>query len=238
MTDKMKVKIWSDTACPFCHIGKRHFENALEQFSNKDNVEIEWKSFQLDPNAQVNQNVKAVEMLAKKYGMPVEEARQMNKRMETMATHAGLNFDLENIVLTNTTDAQRLIHLAKKHNLQDQAEERLFVAYLSEGKHIGDHQVLIQLAAEIGLDKEEVKATLESDRYLKEVKEEMLEGQQLGINGVPFFVIDDKYGVSGAQPVENFVEVLNKAWDTGHKKLEMVENSSAAVCDSNGVCSV
>lgn len=234
----MKVEIWSDIACPFCHIGKRKFEKALEHFDHSDQVEIEWKSFQLDPHAEVNQNISAPEKLARKYGVSVEEAKRMNQRITNMANESGLNFHLENIKMTNTHDAHRLIHLAHKHGLQDQAKERLFTAYLSEGQHIGDHNTLIQLGTDIGLNADEVKQMLNSNDFSREVKEEITEGQRLQISGVPFFVIDRKYGISGAQPSEHFLEVLNDVWEKDYGLPETIESPGGAVCTPDGICSV
>jgi predicted DsbA family dithiol-disulfide isomerase len=235
-TEKMKVEIWSDIACPFCHIGKRNFESALAQFPNSDNVEIEWKSFQLDPNAEVNQQGLQVEKLARKYGVSVDEAKKMNSRVTGMARESGLNFNLDNVKPTNTFDAHRLLHLAKKHGLQEQAEERLFEAYLSEGKHIGEAETLIQLGREIGLDAGEVSQLLNSDDYADAVKEEIRQAQRLGISGVPFFVIDNKYGISGAQPREQFLKTLDDIWSREHGLIN-IESTSGGVCSPDGNCS-
>lgn len=233
----MKVEIWSDIACPFCYIGKRNFEGALEKFAHKDKVEVEWKSFQLDPYAEIEQSMSAEEMLSSKYRVSVDEAKKMNQRVTNMAKDAGLDFNLSGLKLTNTFDAHRLIHLAKKHGLQDKAEETLFSAYLIQGEHVGRKDNLVKIGTEIGLNEDEVKQMLESDLYTKEVKEDMQMAQMFQISGVPFFVVDRKYGISGAQPSEHFLEVLKDTWSKEHQTLETIAGAEGAVCGPDGVCS-
>ena len=210
---KMQVEIWSDIACPFCYIGKRKFENALEKFPNKDQVEVLWHSFQLMPDAKRDFGVDMNTMLANRYGKSIEWAKEMNNNVANMAKEVGLEFNLDKAIPTNTLDAHRLIHLAKKHNLQDQAEEALFNAYFSQGKHIGDLDTLVELGTSIGLNADETREVLNSDKYAKEVQSEIIEGQRFGLSGVPFFVINRKYGISGAQPSEEFLKVLETAYN-------------------------
>lgn len=208
----MRVDIWSDIACPFCYIGKRNFEAALEQFDQRDHVEVTYHSYELDPNAPKDQNVSMDEMLAKKYGMTVEKARKMNESVTERAAQAGIHFDLEAAILTNHFDGHRLLHLAKENHLQKELAEKLFAAYFSEGKNVSDHHELTQLAAEAGLKVPDIKAVLASDKYAEDVREDESVANEIGITGVPAFILAEKYLVSGAQPVATFVEALNAAW--------------------------
>ncbi|QQK75298.1 DsbA family oxidoreductase [Salicibibacter cibarius] len=206
----MNVEIWSDIACPFCYIGKRKFQDGLQQFSHRDDVNITYKSFQLDPNAAVEQTQTNAEMLAGKYGMSVEKAKEMTQQVTNQAKEVGLDYNLESSVLTNTKDAHRLSHFAKEEGKMDEMMERLLKAYFTEGKHVGDHDTLVSLAEEVGLNGEAAHAMLDSDRYEDIVREDMQEGADIGVQGVPFFVFNRKYAVSGAQPANAFLEVLEK----------------------------
>jgi predicted DsbA family dithiol-disulfide isomerase len=207
----MKIEIWSDIACPFCYIGKKKFETALEQFEGKDEVEVIYRSFELDPNAAVNQTQDAHDMLATKYGMTREKAQEMNRNVEQQAHAVGLPFDADGMKMTNTHNAHRLAHLANKHGKMGEMTERLYQAYFAESLHVGEASTLTKLAAEIGLDEAEVEGVLASDSYSQEVRSDEQEAAQLGIRGVPYFVIDRKYGISGAQPSETFLQALQKA---------------------------
>jgi predicted DsbA family dithiol-disulfide isomerase len=211
-SNKIKVEIWSDIACPFCYIGKRKFENALEQFPHKDMVEVEWHSFQLDPSAKTDTGKNIYGLLAAKYGVTEERAKEMTANVVRTANQEGLNLYMDKVIPTNTLDTHRLIHLAKKHGLQDRAIERLFSAYFTEGKNLGNHHTLIELGADIGLSRKETESMLESDDYKEKVITDSYEGQTLGLTGVPFFVINRKHGVSGAQPTEVFLKVLENTW--------------------------
>ena len=206
----MKVEIWSDIACPFCYIGKRKFEHALVGFDQKDEVEVVYKSFQLDPNAPQNTTETMNQMLAKKYGQSVEQVEQMQKQVTVQANEVGLDYHLNDAKMTNTLDAHRLIHLAKEKGKMSEMKEQLLKSYFVEGKHVGEIESLVEIAAAVGLDKEEVTSVLASDQYKKEVEADMQEGVQLGVQGVPFFVFNRKYAVSGAQPSNVFSEVLTK----------------------------
>ena len=206
----MKVEIWSDIACPFCYIGKRKFEHALAGFDQKDEVEVVYKSFQLDPNAPQNTTETMNQMLAKKYGQSVEQVEQMQKQVTAQANEVGLDYHLNDAKMTNTLDAHRLIHLAKEKGKMSEMKEQLLKSYFVEGKHVGEIESLVDIAAAVGLDKEEVTSVLASDQYKKEVEADMQEGVQLGVQGVPFFVFNRKYAVSGAQPSNVFSEVLTK----------------------------
>ena len=209
----MKVEIWSDVMCPFCYIGKRRFEEALAQFPNADKVEITWKSFQLNPEQVTDPSISIHQYLADIKGWQLDYAKQLNQQVSDMAQSVGLHYDFDRAVVANSFDAHRLVQLAKKHNLGDAAEEALFKAYFTEGKNIADNNTLIALGTSIGLDADELKQVLNTDAYADAVKHDIEEAQQLGIRGVPFFVMNDKYAVSGAQPTEVFLQTLEKAFE-------------------------
>ena len=208
----MKIQIWSDVLCPFCYIGKRNLETALQQFEHRDQVQIEWKSFELDPNAPKNTNPKLVEVLARKYGKTLAEAQLMNDRMTASARSAGLEFHLEKAIPTNSFDAHRLLQLARKHGLEDHAEEILFAAYLTEGKDIADPKTLKELAARMGLPPNEVQQIFETDIFAAEVRADEEAAYQISIQGVPFFLMEEKFALSGAQPSDSFLEALREVW--------------------------
>ena len=204
------VEIWSDVMCPFCYIGKRKFEQALEQFPGNDAVEVEWKSFQLNPDMKTEPSKNINEYLAEHKGISLARAKEMNERVTAMAAEVGLTYDLGRAVVANSFDAHRLSHFAKKHGRQDAVEERLFKAYFTEGKNTADHGTLVSLAVEAGLNAEEVRAMLAGTEFSDDVNRDIYEASQVGARGVPFFVFDNKYAVSGAQPSELFLQVLNK----------------------------
>lgn len=204
----VKIEIWSDINCPFCYIGKRHLEKALSDFDGE--VEIEWKSFELDPFAHPVKGSDQTELLAKKYGKPLEWAKEMNAQITEKAREVGLQFRMDQVVPANTFNAHRLLHLAKKYALQNEMKERLLKARFEEGLDVGDLMVLPRLGEEIGLKPEDMKELFNSHRYANEVREEEEKAAELGIRGVPFFVFNGKYAVSGAQPVEVFKSVLEK----------------------------
>lgn len=210
----MKVEIWSDVMCPFCYIGKRKFETALKQFSAADQVEIEWKSFQLNPDLKTDANKNTTQHLAEIKGWSIEKAAEMTAHVTQMASEVGLDYHLDKAIVANSFDAHRLSHLAKKQGVQDALEEILFAAYFSQGANTADHKVLHEIGVKAGLNSTDVTDLLQSDLFAKEVNEDMAVAQQLGIRGVPFFVFDRKYGVSGAQPSEVFLETLHKALET------------------------
>lgn len=209
----MKVEIWSDFQCPFCFIGERQFEAGLAEFAQRDDVEVEFRSFELDPNAPVHMQQTVHEMLSKKYGMSVEQAKQMNQQMEGRAAEVGLTYHMDGIIPTNSLDAHRLTHFAAKFGKRAEVSELLFRAHFTESLHIGQHEVLLNLAEQAGLPREEAAAMLASDAYVADVRAEETDGSQLGIQGVPFFVVNRKYGVSGAQPSHVFTEMLARAWE-------------------------
>lgn len=216
---KMKVEIWSDVMCPFCYMGKRKFEKALAQFPHANQVEIEWKSFQLNPDLETNPDITVHESLAEAKGMSTEQAKALGEQVAARAAEEGLTYHFDQAVVANSFDAHRFSHLAKKHGLQDAAEEALFRAYFTEGKNIDDAETLVNLGVKLGIDADEVRMMLESDAYDDEVRMDLHEARQIGVTGVPFFVFDRKYAVSGAQPTEVFTETLEKAfkeWQSAH----------------------
>ncbi|SKB30085.1 Predicted dithiol-disulfide isomerase, DsbA family [Salegentibacter holothuriorum] len=208
----MRIKIWSDVRCPFCYIGKKKFETALAGFSGKDQVEVEWKSFQLDPTLKTDPNINTLEYFVKTKGISEEQARQMLSGATEMAAEVGLNFDLESSILANSFMAHRLIQLAKLKGLANEAEEALFKAHFIKGQNIDDFKVLEEISTSIGIDTDEVKNLLNSDAFGYEVKQDEMEARNIGVKGVPFFVIDDKYAISGAQSSEAFLQTLEEAW--------------------------
>jgi len=235
----MKVEIWSDVMCPFCYIGKRHFENAIETLPFKNEIDVEWKSYQLNPEYHNTNSETVYDYLSKSKGIPVEQAKQMTKQVSDMAAGSGLTINFDKNIPANTFDAHRLIHLAAKHNLQDLAEEKLFEAHFVWGLNIGEHAVLLQLAQEIGLDREESSAVLQGAQFAEAVRYDVYESQNLGIRGVPYFVMDRKYGVSGAQPVQAFTDALTKSfteWKSSQPKtnLTSLNRNDGAICDENG----
>ncbi|MED1438783.1 MAG: disulfide bond formation protein DsbA [Bacillaceae bacterium] len=228
----MKIEIWSDYVCPFCYIGKRRMEKALELFPHKEQAEIVFRSFELDPTAKKEYDLSIHEIIAQKYGISVEEAKRANNDVAKQAESVGLTFRFEEMKPTNTFDAHRLAKYADKKGKGREMHERLFYAYFTESKLISDHQVLVELAEEIGLDGDEVKQVLSSSQLEEEVRKDEQEASRLGVRGVPFFVINRKYAISGAQPTEVFLKSFQKIWDE--------ENSSSPLkplaADGGGLC--
>ncbi len=209
---KMKVEIWSDVVCPFCYIGKREFESALAQFEHRDQVEVIWRSFELDPRAPAKSEFDMYGMLMNKYGSSREDAKARVSGVVQRAKSIGLEYNMDRAVIGSSFDAHRLIQLAKEKGLGSEAEERLFKAYFTEGAHIADHPTLIRLGKEIGLEEKEVKQMLSSDRFTDAVRGDERQAHLAGVRGVPFFLIDDKLSVSGAQQSATFLGALQQAW--------------------------
>ncbi|CAL1518034.1 DsbA family oxidoreductase [Chitinophaga sp. MM2321] len=234
----MKVEIWSDIMCPFCYIGKRKFEAALEQFPGKDKIEVEWKSFQLNPDMKPQPGKDVYDYVADIKGQSRDWSLQIHEQMTNTAKEVGLTYNFDKAVIANSFDAHRLIQLAKQQQLGDAAEERLFRAYFTEGKDMSDHATLIELGGEIGLSKEAVAAMLQSGDLATEVNKDCREAQQLGASGVPFFVLDRKYGVAGAQPVGAFSQALSQAFGEWQQTqpLTTLETVSGPVCTPDGEC--
>jgi predicted DsbA family dithiol-disulfide isomerase len=209
----MKIEIWSDVMCPFCYIGKRKFEKALEHFAHKEEVEVEWKSFQLDPGIKTETGKSIHQFLAERKGITLEKAKEMNAYVTGIAEKVGLAYNFDKAVVANSFDAHRFSHLAKTKGLQNEAEERLFSAYFTEGKNTADVATLAKLGEEIGINPDETKAILQSNAFEDEVRGDIQEAQQLGVSGVPFFVVNRKYAISGAQESEIFLQMLNKVYE-------------------------
>ncbi|PRZ26106.1 DsbA family oxidoreductase [Flavobacterium granuli] len=236
MENKLKIQIWSDIMCPYCYIGKRRIEAALEQFKHKNAVEIEWKSFQLDANFVASEGDNLTEHLAEKYGKDKKWAQEMMDNMTQNAKNAGLDFHFEKAVMANSFDAHRLLHLAKKFQLGNELKELLFKAYLTDGKNIGDLATLKELGIQAGLDAAAIDDVLQSDAYATNVKQDIEMAQNIGVQGVPFFVLDNKYAISGAQHVDTFVQTIEKVWQEGQfdSKITVINTPSEGSCDING----
>lgn len=230
----MKVEIWSDVVCPFCYIGKRKFEQALGEFAHRADVQVEWKSFQLMPDFVPAPGESIHASLAKKKGVPEAEGRRMSDYMTDAAKAVGLDYQFDKAIPANTFLAHQLIHFGAHQGRQDATKERLMAAYYLEGRDLNSSDVLVNLAAEIGLDAEAARQALLAGTYANEVRCDEYEAQQIGVQGVPFFVFDDKYAVSGAQPSEVFAEVLGKAWEEGHPKTQPVMLADGPACGPEG----
>ncbi|MDQ6473056.1 DsbA family oxidoreductase [Flavobacterium sp. LHD-80] len=206
----MKIEIWSDIMCPFCYIGKRQLESALKQFPEND-FEIEWKSFQLDPSITPQSGKDVYTFLAERKDMSLEQSKEMHKGVTERAKSVGLDYNFDKAIISNSLEAHRIIHLAKKNNLGDEMEEIFFKAYFTEGRDLNDGPTLIELGEKAGLNKNEILEVLQDENlFLKDVQHDITEAQEIGVQGVPFFVFDRKYAVSGAQPVEAFVNTINE----------------------------
>ncbi|WP_338532460.1 DsbA family oxidoreductase [Paenibacillus peoriae] len=230
----MNIEVWSDYMCPFCYIGKRRLEQVLQQFPHRNEVQLTFKSFELNPNAVRDSGKTINEELSAKYGVSLQEAQAMNDRMNENARSAGLDYNIHTMVPTNSLDAHRLTLWAQTQGKMLELSERLFQAVFIEGKHTGDHEVLVALATEVGLDQKEAAAILASDRFTDEVRADEAEGAELGVQGVPFFVFDRKFAISGAQPEEVFHDALQKAWDE-RSPFTMISGSSSKQ-DAGGLC--
>jgi protein disulfide-isomerase len=234
----MKVEIWSDYVCPFCYIGKRRFEKALEDFPHKEKIEVVFKSFELDPNAKRDTDLSIYEILAKKYGMPVEEAKRMSAGVARQAAETGLEFNFNTAIPTNTFDAHRLAKYAEAKGIGKDISESLLKAYFTDSKHIGNTAFLIELAVRHGLNEGEVEQVLTGNTYEKEVRFDEREAREIGVQGVPFFVLNSKYAISGAQPPEVFAEALAQVWEEEHAKpklqnFESKKKSETSYCSDD-----
>ena len=235
-TKKLKVEIWSDIVCPFCYIGKRKFESALEQFDGNVNVEVVWKSFLLDPAMKHVTGKKIHEVLAEKKGWSIQKAEQANQQVTQMAAEVGLSYDFHKVIPAGSFNAHKLIHLASTHKLQDQAAEKLFSAYFIEGKNIEDVDTLVHLGVEIGLQEDEIRVVLTTAQFSQLVKTDAFEAEELGIRGVPFFVFDRKYAISGAQPTEVFLSALQTTWKEVQNESPALSIDNDTSCQINGNC--
>lgn len=232
----MKVDIWSDVRCPFCYIGKRKFEKALEKFPHKNEIEVNWHSFELDPTLKTNPEVNAVEHIAEIKGISKEQAEGMHEHVINVAKEVELDFNFDKSVVANSFNAHRLIQLAKTKSLANEAEEALFKAHFTEGKNIDDEETLIRTGESIGLDKNEVKEIFSSDAFSEEVKQDEMQAQSFGIRGVPFFILNNKYAVSGAQSPDVFSQALSQAWTEFEKEKQPLIITEGESCSADGIC--
>jgi predicted DsbA family dithiol-disulfide isomerase len=231
---KLRVDVWSDIACPWCYVGKRHLEAALERFPHREAVEVVWHAFELNPSAprESDRISSYAERLARKYGSSVSDAEQRIARMTDIAAADGLSFRFDRIRPGNTFDAHRVLHMAFEHGVQDAVKERFLRAYMTEGEAIGQKDVLARLAGEAGLDVGEVRAQLATDAYADEVRQDEEQARQIGIDGVPFFVLGGKYAVSGAQPADLLLQALTQAWNEA--EAEPPTYAEGAACGPDG----
>ncbi|WP_417599912.1 DsbA family oxidoreductase [Owenweeksia hongkongensis] len=235
----MKVEIWSDVMCPFCYIGKRRFEKALSNFKHKGDIEVVWKSFQLDPTTVTNPALSVTEELARKKGWTLEQTREMSAHVTKMAEGEGLHYDFDKAVVANSYNAHRLLQFAKTQGKGDALKEALLYAYFTDGKNTDDTATLLELGLKAGLEKEEVEKILyDENLFADAVNKDVAEAQQLRISGVPFFVLDRKYGISGAQELMVFEQNLAKAheeWKAAQPTTTL-ETIEGAVCRPDGSC--
>lgn len=232
----MKIEVWSDFVCPFCYIGKRRLEQALEEFDHKNKVEVSYKSFELQPHLPSDKNVTIHEMLAKKMNTTPEQAKAMNQQIIASAATVGLAYQFDEMKQTNTLDAHRLVKYAETKGKGSELTERLLSAHFLESQFLGEQETLLSLAADVGLNREEASKVLSGSEYLDDVRMDQQEGQQLGVQGVPFFVFNRKYAISGAQPHEAFVQTLKKVWEEENQSspLQHIHSDSEASCTDDG----
>jgi predicted DsbA family dithiol-disulfide isomerase len=235
----MRIEIWSDIACPWCYIGKRRLESALAEAVatgsvDEDDVAVVYRSFQLDPAAPAVGTETALEMLSRKYGVSREEAAQMQARVTGLAEAEGMSWQHEKTLHANTLDAHRLLHLAKESGRQAELKEALLAANFVEARDIADHSVLRQVAVGAGLPADRVDAVLASDDFATDVRADIEQARAYGATGVPFFVVDQKYGVSGAQPAEVFAQLIERAWGESHPALELADGGADGSCGPDG----
>ena len=212
MTAVLPVEVWSDVVCPWCRVGRAELQRALADFEHADDVELTWRSFELDPDAPAVRTESLVEQLSHKLGADADQVQAMFAGVAARGAEVGLDFRFDQARSGNTFDAHRLLHLAKAEGRQDDLKGRLFDAYFTEGEAIGDPHTLRRLAVEAGLDATAVDELLASDRFAAEVRADEAEARSLQVSGVPFFVIDRRYGVSGAQPAATLLSALQQAW--------------------------
>lgn len=210
---RMTVEIFSDIMCPFCLLGKHRFASALARFAYRDDVDVVWRSFQLDPGLRTDPTITVNEYLARRKGIDIDDARRMNDQLARIGSQEGLVYNFDRVIPANTFDAHRLLHFAREQDKQSEMMERLFTAYFAEGKNVADPAVLTDLAHDVGLDPAVTAAMLASARYADDVRSDIREAAQFGINGVPFFVFDRRHAVSGAQGVSVFLQALEESYN-------------------------
>ncbi|HLK42723.1 MAG TPA: DsbA family oxidoreductase [Thermoleophilia bacterium] len=229
----MLVDVWSDVVCPWCYIGKRRLEAALEQFDHRAEVEVRWRSYQLDPFAPVRRDGDPAARLAGKYGLTYDQAVAAQERLTRTADDEGIEFHLDRAKWGNTLDAHRLLHLAGEAGIQDAVKERLLAAYFTEGQPIGEPETLLSLVVEAGLERDAAREVLDSDRFAGDVRADEAAAAALGVTGVPFFVFGGRYAVGGAQPADLLLQVLERAWAETLPAVELVTpdgGAGAAAC--------
>jgi predicted DsbA family dithiol-disulfide isomerase len=234
----MKIEIWSDVVCPWCYIGKRRLEAALEEFQHRKKVKIVWKSYQLDPEMETDPNLSIYDYLSERKGIPYDEAESMGHGVSAVAHEMGLNYNLDNTIPVNTLQAHEVLHFAKEYNLQTATKERLLKAYFVEGENLDDRPTLLKLAQELGLDSQKLVVALEKNSYASAVQEDIKLGREFGLRGVPFFVFNRKFGISGAQTKEEFLKTLNESfsdWEKDQPKVEL-KLTEGKVCKPDGTC--
>lgn len=231
----MKIEIWSDVACPWCYIGKRRFETALNAFPHKDSVEVQWRSYQLDPSLPEHFDGTELSYLSERKGMDPSQVAGMFAHVTEQAAGEGLAYKFDDVVVANSFNAHQLLHLAKANGKGDVVKEALLSAHFEHGVDIGSREALVSVGTEAGLAAEEINEALDTDKYADDVRHDFAEGRALGVTGVPFFVIDRKYGISGAQPAELFTQALEEAWKEANP-LTMVSTggSDAEACGPDG----
>lgn len=232
----MEVNIWSDIRCPFCYIGKHKFENALREFPHNDKIKIVWHSFELDPTIKTQPKVKTLDHMVENKGLSKAQIEPMLDKAVEMGNKTGLTLDFHNAVVANSFKAHRLIQMSKTKNLGNELEEALFKAHFEEGRNIDDTLTLTAIGKSVGLEEKEVEQVLTSDKYTKEVKQDKKDAARIGINGVPFFVFNKKYAVSGAQSVEAFSEILHKSWKEYEEEFSPEIINEGQACDTEGNC--
>lgn len=225
----IELEVWSDIACPWCYVGKRRLETALRQFEHATQVKLAWRAFELDPGApkETDRSVSHAERIARKYGMSVAQAEKSTEHLVQVARDEGLAFDFVNIRSGNTFDAHRLVHLGHERGVQDAVKERMMKAYFEQGELMSDHGTLLRLAVDAGLDAAEATDVLASDTYAAAVRADEAQARELGISGVPCFVLDRRFAVSGAQSPEVMLSALQQAWSERSATPELAEG---AVC--------
>lgn len=217
----MKVEIWSDIFCPFCYIGKRKFEAALESFDKKEEVEVIYRSFELNPNASKHNDKNIHELISSKYGITYEEAKLNNDNIVSQAKELGLEYNFDTLIPTNSFDAHRMIHFAKEHGKMEEMTEALFKAYFTDSRNVSDFNTLAEIAKSIGLNKEEAISILNTNKYSDCVRSDEELAGGYGINAVPFFILNEKFTVSGAQPTELFLRALNKVMEDERSFIDL-----------------
>lgn len=232
----MEVNIWSDVRCPFCYIGKHKFEKALADFEHKNNVKVTWHSFELDPNLQSDPEKSDLEHLSETKNMPAPQVKQMLEGARKMGAEIGLNLNFEKTKVANSFHAHRLIQLAKAKGLDNEMEEALFKIHFEEGQNIDDKKVLKEVGLSVGLREEDLDRMLFTDEFKEAVEKDKMDAARIGVRGVPFFVFNNRYAVSGAQPSHAFLEVLEKSFAEYQEQNGPLIINEGQSCDINGNC--